>query len=754
MTSSSNREDSQEVVEIRPPRLPPGSRWQPVVGDESLRLLGSLEGLSQEERHQLQHESVSVLSRCIPPTAPDAQESGLVIGSIQSGKTLSFTTVSALARDNGYQIIIVITGTANILFNQSVRRLTNLLQLNTRRDFAWRLYRNPRSTQAQAQGIDEILHDWRSPTARGLQPQTILITLLKNHSRLRQVSQLLERLDLRGVPALVIDDEADQAGLNTAVNQGTISSTYRELCRLRRALPHHTYLGYTATPQAPLLINIIDMLSPRFAQLLTPGANYTGGAAFFHHRPSLIRTIPDPQIPSASNPLHDPPDSLLNSSQVFFVGVAVGLLRRGEDESPANRSMLIHPSMLTASHAEFFRWIQTLKATWSRLLESTDEGDTEDRDALVEEFREAYDDLSQTQHGLPEFEAILRVLPQAIRRTGVYEINRRTGNPSPEIEDIDEFWRSGYSFILVGGQSLERGFTVEGLTVTYMPRGIGVGQADTIQQRARFYGYMRRHLGFCRVYLENSAGDAYRVYIESEDDLRRRLDEHLASGRPLSEWRRLFFLDRTLRATRDSVLDIDYTRGPEPDLWHVAMPPIYVREDLEENRDTVRGFLEQLALDPDEGDERRTQAQRHFVARNVGLQQAFEQLLVPLRMNDPVDSMTFLYIRLQIQRYLESDPYASCTVYHMRPALHDDYRSLADDGRIEPFQGANRPTGYPGDRQIRDRDGVTIQVHQFATVYQDSTRRNVVALDVPLVAVVLPGDVARGLVVQRQGGTA
>ena len=86
--------------------------------------------------------------------------------------------------------------------------------------------------------------------------------------------------------------------------------------------------------------------------------------------------------------------------------------------------------------------------------------------------------------------------------------------------------------------------------------------------------------------------------------------------------------------------------------------------------------------------------------------------------------------------------------------MHDDYRSLADDGRIEPFQGANRPTGYPGDRQIRDRDGVTIQVHQFATVYQDSTRRNVVALDVPLVAVVLPGDVARGLVVQRQGGTA
>ena len=75
----------------------------------------------------------------------------------------------------------------------------------------------------------------------------------------------------------------------------------------------------------------------------------------------------------------------------------------------------------------------------------------------------------------------------AFRNTRVLEVNARGGRTPP----VD--WRSAYGWILVGGQAMDRGFTVEGLTVTYMPRGIGVGNADTVQQRARFFGYKRRY---------------------------------------------------------------------------------------------------------------------------------------------------------------------------------------------------------------------------------------------------------------------
>ena len=72
----------------------------------------------------------------------------------------------------------------------------------------------------------------------------------------------------------------------------------------------------------------------------------------------------------------------------------------------------------------------------------------------------------------------------------MWEINTRGNRRTPQIN-----WGQSYSWILVGGQAMDRGFTVEGLTVTYMPRNLGIGNADTVQQRARFFGYKRAFLG-------------------------------------------------------------------------------------------------------------------------------------------------------------------------------------------------------------------------------------------------------------------
>ncbi len=78
------------------------------------------------------------------------------------------------------------------------------------------------------------------------------------------------------------------------------------------------------------------------------------------------------------------------------------------------------------------------------------------------------------------------------------EVN--TGNRKRKTPSIR--WNDFYSHILVGGQAMDRGFTVEGLTVTYMPRSLGTGQVDTTLQRARFFGYKGSYLGFCSVWLD------------------------------------------------------------------------------------------------------------------------------------------------------------------------------------------------------------------------------------------------------------
>ncbi|NJK54149.1 MAG: hypothetical protein HC936_17720 [Leptolyngbyaceae cyanobacterium SU_3_3] len=95
-----------------------------------------------------------------------------------------------------------------------------------------------------------------------------------------------------------------------------VAQLIRESSVLKDALPHHTFIQYTATPQAPLLINLIDVLSPRFVQVLTPGEGYTGSKAFFVDRPQLTNPIPEDEIPTRQQPFNAPPDSLLFAMSV------------------------------------------------------------------------------------------------------------------------------------------------------------------------------------------------------------------------------------------------------------------------------------------------------------------------------------------------------------------------------------------------------------------------------------------------------
>lgn len=267
---------------------------------------------------------------------------------------------------------------------------------------------------------------------------------MKNHRHLSNLVDLVEALDLRNVPTLVIDDEADKAGLNTLVKQNDESRTYQRLLGLRNAMPHHTYLQYTATPQAPLLINIIDVLSPRFVEVLDPGREYVGVVDFFQHNRELVRTIPDNEIPSPDNQVNGAPESLREALRLFIIGVAAGLILRSLER---NRSMLVHPDRLQEKHANYRQWVSAVRSDWLRLL--GDENDP-DRAALVNDFRTAHANLAATYPTLPSFDEIEQILWQTINRTQVWEVNARLGK-TPDV-----VWRSDYAHILVGGQAMDR----------------------------------------------------------------------------------------------------------------------------------------------------------------------------------------------------------------------------------------------------------------------------------------------------------
>jgi hypothetical protein len=720
---------------------PPGSLWTPMQGQEARELVAHL-NLDPDSNERIISEATNILSKCIPPQSSADSATGLVLGYVQSGKTLSFTTVAALARDNGYPLVIVITGISNPLFDQSTRRLEQDLRLQDNRK--WRLFRNPKPDDRPS--IADVLADWRNTRLSDHRRKTVLITVLKNTTNLRNLNRVLEKLDLSTTPVLVIDDEADQAGLNTRVGQGAQSTTYQRLVTLRQNLPHHTYLQYTATPQAPLLINIIDVLSPRFVELLTPGDDYVGGETFFEQNPNLVRVIPANEIPSQANPLQNVPLSLLVALRLFFLGVAAGFaLGDDQQRSRKNRSMLVHPSRETTGHSQFYHWITQIRQQCLSLL--TLPADDRERVDFVQTFQPEYDDLKSTVSDLPDFETIINELEYSIRQTIVMEVNARPKTPQPD-------WKDSYSWILVGGQAMDRGFTVEGLTVTYMPRDMGVGNADTIEQRARFFGYKRKYLGYCRVFLETTVRNAFQFYVRHEHDIRGRLQKHRREGRPLNEWRRAFFLDNGLRPTRRQVLDRGYRQDTISDDWFWPKVPHGTDELLEANRKTVRDFIQKFSWTDAPGDRRRTPEQIHLIAEGIPLRHAYEELLIPLRLTEERDSQLFTGLLLQVEAYLQEHPEAKCTLCRMSKG-NSRVRSVNDHEEIPTlFQGANyadaahKDKVYPGDEQERAAQGVTIQIHTLEIRQQN--RGPVIADNVPTVAVWIPQSMAEGWLVQEQ----
>ena len=669
-------------------------QWQVVVGPETLAFLQS--GVPESARDNIRDAAVSIMGKGVPPTQEIGQETGLVVGYVQSGKTMSFEAVVTLARDNGFPIVIVVTGSSRLLLGQSTGRLRDDLQLdNPRRARRWLPFLNPRNEDSIVQSIRDVLAEWRDPAAPEDFKRTVLITVLKHHQWLQQLTNLALELDVRGVPVLIIDDEADQISLNTGVARGRESTTYRRLMALRQALPNHTYLQYTATPQAPLLISIIDSLSPNFVHVLTPGDAYTGGQDFFRENQPNISVIPPQEVPTNDNPLTEPPETLLEALRVFMVGVAAGLRESGNVD---NRSMLVHPSFRTASHQEFYGWVRDIFEEWKRRLSLPD--NDPDRQELLEELIDAHGDLRQTVGAaLPSFDELRPFLRPAFLNTRVLEVNAREG-ATPEVD-----WRSMYGWILVGGQAMDRGFTVEGLTVTYMPRGLGTGNADTVQQRARFFGYKRPYLGYCRVYLEQGSLNAFQSYVVHEEDMRSQLQQFQESGRPLNEWKRAFLLDSALRPCRNSVLEFDYIRGRFSDDW--VSPRIVLATDpvYRANRQAVAGFVQELDFVDDDGHPDRTDIQRHLVCRNVRLLRVVEELLVRIRITGMADSQRNTGLLLQISKALETNPNEVCTIYRMSGG-RTRRRGVDEEGEVKNvFQGAYpvepralRGTVYPGDR--------------------------------------------------------
>lgn len=682
-------------------------------------------GLSDIGAYNLRSSTSDILNHCNPHDATSNHETThLVVGYVQSGKTLSFTGVLAMARDNGYRIAIILTGITTNLQGQTGDRLEEDLNLSDNSSW-FRFFSNPSKNTAE-----DIIRSLRLS-----EKPLLVIPILKHKKYIDNVTGIFRSEKVRSAlgdeTVLIIDDEADQASLNSfgrknskktsPLQSDEESATYAAILRLRSQLPGNSYIQYTATPQANLLITTTDLLSPKSHTLLQPGEDYLGGKQFFGldeggrlYNGKLIIEIPEQEVyHKKNNPLKSIPSSL-KEALMMHIWAVVLVIKWYRRPGIKQLSMMVHPTDIIKGNEIFEKWIKDILELWSTSLAKPT--GHEDRETLLECFQGLFPKAIQfyPAEGRPQFEDIKDYIADVVNDCRVYRI---TGSSDDDPNNIS--WNSHRMNVLVGAQMLNRGFTVEKLATTYMPRhSLGITNADTIEQRCRFFGYKKDYIESCRVYLPKGSKEDYISYIQHEEELR----TLLCKCSNLKEYEHRIMLSPRLRPTRPNVLPKSIVKSRLKG-W-VKFDHMNGIKMLKENKTVVGDFVSKYL---DSSTEFKTNGydstlyhegdMRKHSALLVSLEQISPLLTdyMPGRFSDAVTKSLIL----RYLQYLETMGNGSVKLVFMsgnqiRERRTNDYND--NSWHIQLFQGRsndNQADNYCGDINIVDHDCVLIQIHHI-----------------------------------------
>lgn len=676
------------------------------IGERTQDLISRFKKLDDEEKETLLSETTDILSHCINPVETVGSVTNLTVGYVQSGKTMSFTTLSALAIDNGFRIIIYLAGIKNNLLTQTTERLKKDLLNNGANSKHFKMYDNP-TVENNSQNIRSNLQLSYKPA--------ILITVLKHSLHIDHLStifsdhQIKHALGNNGV--LIIDDEADQASLNTYARKNSkksndwddeeFSAIYASIVRLKGKLPNHSYIQYTATPQGPLLINLMDLLSPKHHTVLTPGKKYTGGKTFFKDRHQLIMEIPPEQVyHEKRNKLNECPQSLIDALQIYLLGVAIVV---HIEERENFLSMMIHADSKNDASRKFFRWIKGLIDLMSVSLDKP-KGDPS-RTEITKEFYSNYQEIMRFVETKHSFESIMEKMLDTIRDTNLELVIQG----SKQIN-----WDNATSHILVGAEMLNRGFTVENLSVTYMPRySVGKSTADTIQQRCRFFGYKLNYIDVCRVYLPLDSAVEYSDYVDHEEIMRK----WLVDFPTLEEVEHQLILDERMNATRKNILSDDVVQSKLSGWRQMS-----ALQNIEENKELVEEFLQDKDFKYYKVDYLTKDRNHRYI--KVEINQAIE-FLKDFKVPNVPDALR-KSATMQYLKYLATNNNLSF-IYLIQMAWESEFRERSLDlekmkiGNIFSGRSTSGSDVYPGDKDFKFEDSICIQIHKIRLKHDHSS---------------------------------
>ena len=468
--------------------------------------------------------SSEVVSLLDAPQRDSFSTRGLVVGYVQSGKTANMTAVIAKAVDAGFRMVIILAGTTNKLREQTQKRL--VMDVVERNPEAWHQLTDPESDYypGSSHSIERCLKD-----GSGLR----LFVVKKNTTVLDRLLKVFEnsRLQLQSCPTLIIDDESDQASVNASGKADEIAPTNKLIRQILGTLQRVSYVGYTATPYANVLIDPVrnsndeiddDLYPSDFITALPCPESYFGAERLFGRYfidgdqddldgLDMIRTIPTAEVPlirptarNASTFTPVIPDSLERALRWFIVATAA----KGMPDS--HSTMLVHVSHKIETHEQL---AEIMEVRVNALKEMLQRGDDRLLNELQELWGEEYPSVDPMAFGRAprEWTDFSGSLPEVASRIEIAVENSASENR------ID--YDSGYkTYVAIGGHVLARGLTMEGLICSYFLRTSK--QYDTLMQMGRWFGYRRNYEELTRLWAAEDVLNSFRELATVEAEIR------------------------------------------------------------------------------------------------------------------------------------------------------------------------------------------------------------------------------------------
>ena len=459
---------------------------------------------------------------------------GMVLGSVQSGKTLNYSAVIAKAADVGYKVIVLLAGTTNSLRSQTQKRIDDyFVGRNTSSILGENSTKgvgdiNNRRVPINLTNVkdDFSLNKSNINVSVSSIKEPIIFVIKKNTNTLKNLVKYFNNDEMevrRNTSLLVIDDEADNASINTKKDTSETTRINEGIRDILMSFSKSSYLGYTATPFANIFIDPDsyiegkgnDLFPKDYIFSLDPPNNYIGPQQIFGedeaatHKDHLVE-IDDYQdiIPMKHKnlePLSGIPPSLEEAIRSFVITRAIFILK---GKGKKNCTMMINVSRFNFTQEQVLGYVYPYLQDLKEAIQVNSQiKDSEINHLIIKDFYNLFNEkftLKETKENKNiNWSNIKKNLYEAISTITVQTVNMK----SNALKYPDDKKETGLHVIAIGGIALSRGLTLEGLTVSYVLRNSSA--FDIVMQMGRWFGYRDGYGKYCKLYLPEQSINYY-----------------------------------------------------------------------------------------------------------------------------------------------------------------------------------------------------------------------------------------------------